>query len=359
MPFYDIVWALLGLGFLIVVHEFGHFIFAKRLGVGVLKFSVGFGPRLLGRTVNGTEYAISAVPLGGYVKMVGEDPDAAADVVDPSVSFAHQPLWKRAAIVVAGPGFNILAAFAIFAAVFAVYGARLPSEAAKVGGLMEGMPAAKAGLQAGDVVTALDGKPVGTWEELSTAIRASKGREVELTLRRGDSVLTLRVTPEAKPDKNFFGEVVGEAFVIGIERGFDQEDVGIVQATGMAATQTFWWIETLLLSLVKMLQGKISAQEIGGPILIAQAAGQQARMGFEYFLHFMAVISINLGILNLLPIPILDGGHLLFCVIEAVLRRPLEMRHRGIAQQVGLVILIGLMAFAFYNDIARVVRGWG
>jgi len=359
MPFLEILWAVLGLGFLIIVHEFGHFIFAKRLGVGVLKFSVGFGPRLLGRTVNGTEYAISAVPLGGYVKMIGEDPDATAEDVDPRVSFAHQRLWKRAAIVVAGPAFNLLAAFVIFAAVFAVYGARMPSEAAKVGGVMEGMPAAKAGLQVGDVVTALDSQPVRTWEELSAAIRASKGRDVELAVQRSGSTLTLRVTPESKPDKNFFGEVVGEAFVIGIERGFDQEAVGVIQAVGMAFTQTLWWIETLLLSVVKMLQGKISAQEIGGPILIAQAAGQQARMGLEYFLHFMAVISINLGILNLLPIPILDGGHLVFCVIEAALRRPLEMRHREIAQQIGLVILIGLMAFAFYNDIARVVRGWG
>ncbi|OFV88916.1 MAG: RIP metalloprotease RseP [Acidobacteria bacterium RBG_16_68_9] len=359
MPLYDILWAICGLGFLIVVHELGHFIFAKRLGVGVLKFSVGFGPRLFGRTVNGTEYALSAVPLGGYVKMVGEDPDAGGADVDPRVSFNQQPLWKRAAIVLAGPGFNILGAFLIFASVFVVYGARVPSEAAKVGGVMEDMPAEQAGLQVGDVVTALDGTPVRTWEELSAGIRASGGREVALGVQRGETTLTVRVTPQSKPDKSLFGEVVGEAFVIGIERGLDQEDVGVVRSLGMAANQTFWWIQTLVLSVVKMVQGKISTQEIGGPILIAQAAGQQARMGLEYFLHFMAVISINLGILNLLPIPILDGGHLLFCVIEAVLRRPLKIRHREIAQQIGLVILVGLMAFAFYNDIARVVRGWG
>ena len=127
----------------------------------------------------------------------------------------------------------------------------------------------------------------------------------------------------------------------------------------MGATHTVWWIETLILSVIKIIQGKISAQDIGGPILIVQAAGQQAQVGLESLLHFMAVISINLGILNLLPIPILDGGHLLFFSLEAVMRRPVNMRHREIAQQVGLVILITLMAFAFYNDILRVIRGWG
>lgn len=355
----SIVAAVIVLGFLIVVHEFGHFIFAKRLGVGVLKFSVGFGPRLFGRVVNGTEYALSAVPLGGFVKMVGEDPDAEGEVVDPRISFSHQPLWKRAAIVLAGPGFNLVFAFLIFAGVFALYGARVPSEVAKVGGVRDGKPAARASLQTDDIVTAVDGKPVATWEDLSSAIRASEGREVELTINRVGSVFAVRVTPEAEPDKNIFGEVVGTAYLIGIERGYDQEAVGPIQAVGMAATQTAWWIQTLVVSVVKMIQGKIPAQDIGGPILIVRAAGQQAQVGLESLLHFMAVISINLGILNLLPIPILDGGHLLFIAVEAIMRRPLQVRHREIAQQIGLVILIGLMAFAFYNDIAREIRGWG
>jgi regulator of sigma E protease len=355
----SILAAAVALGVLIVVHEFGHFILAKRLGVGVLKFSVGFGPRLFGRTINGTEYALSAVPLGGFVKMVGEDADGEEEPVDPRISFAHQPLWKRGAIVLAGPGFNILGAFVLFAAVFTLYGARVPSDAAKVGGVSEGMPAAQSGLQAGDVVTALDGKKITTWEELSAGIRASEGRPVALTVRRAESTLTINVTPESKPEKNLFGEAIGTAFLIGIERGYDQEQVAPLQAVSMAAGETVWWIEMLAVSLAKMVQGKISSQDIGGPILIAQAAGQQARMGLEYFLRFMAVISINLGVLNLLPIPILDGGHLLFCAVEAVMRRPLAVRHREIAQQIGLVILIGIMAFAFYNDIARQIRGWG
>jgi regulator of sigma E protease len=345
-------------GLLIIVHEFGHFIVAKRSGVGVLKFSVGFGPRLFGRTVNGTEYVLSAIPLGGFVKMAGEDPDA-AEAVDPRISFSHQPIWKRVAIVVAGPLFNLLFAFLAFTVVLAIYGQRVPSDVAKVGGVMPNMPALRAGLQVGDVVTAVDGQPIATWDALSNAIRASGGRPVGMALQRGDQSLTVSVTPEANEEKNIFGEVVGEAYRIGIERGFEQVSVGPLEAIGSGAAQTLWWIQTLIMSVVKILQGKIPAQDIGGPILIVQAAGQQAAIGLESLLLFMAVISINLGILNLLPIPILDGGHLLFFLVEAVMRRPLDMRHREIAQQVGLVILIGLMAFAFYNDILRVVRGWG
>ena len=350
--------AVVVLGFLIVIHEFGHFIVAKRSGVGVLKFSIGFGPRLFGRTVNGTEYIVSAIPLGGYVKMAGEDPDA-AEAVDPRISFSHQNVWKRVAIVVAGPIFNLLFAFVAFSLVLAIYGERVPSDLAKVGGVMPGMAAARAGLQQGDIVTAVAGTPIASWDELSKAIRSSGGQPVAVALQRGDQSLTVTVTPESQPDKNIFGEVVGQAYVIGIERGFDEVQIGPLAAIGAGAKQTVFWIQTLLMSVVKIVQGKIPAQDIGGPLLISQAAAQQAKAGLESLLSFMAVISINLGILNLLPIPILDGGHLLFFLVEGVMRRPLEMRHREIMQQVGLVILIGLMAFAFYNDILRVIRGWG
>lgn len=351
--------AIVVLGVLIIVHEFGHFIVAKRSGVGVLKFSVGFGPRLFGRVYNGTEYVLSAIPLGGYVKMVGEDPDA-TEPVDERISFSHQPVWKRVAIVLAGPAFNLLLAFAVFAGVFAIYGRPVGSDVAKVGALMPDMPAARAGLQSGDVITAVDGRPIATWEELSNAIRASAGRSVALVLQRGeDESLTITVTPESKPEKNLFGEVVGEAYVIGIERGSSKVPVGPVEAIVEGAKYTGFWIETLVMSVVKIFQGRIPAGDIGGPLLITQAAAQQAKAGLESLLMFMAVISINLGILNLLPIPILDGGHLLFFLVEGVMRRPLDLRHREIMQQVGLVILIGLMAFAFYNDILRVIRGWG
>jgi regulator of sigma E protease len=350
--------AVVVLGVLIVVHEFGHFIVAKRSGVGVLKFSVGFGPRLFGRVVNGTEYVLSAIPLGGYVKMVGEDPDA-TEPVDPRISFSHQPVWKRIAIVIAGPVFNLLLAFVVFSIVFAVYGVPLPTDVAKVGGVMPDMPAARAGLQPGDLITAVDGKPIASWDELSSAIRSSEGRPVEMTLQRGDQQLTVAVTPESQPDRSRFGEVIGQAYVIGIERDSSKVPVGPLAAIGEGARYTAVWVQTLVTSVVMIFQGRIPAQDIGGPLLITQAAAQQAKAGLESLLMFMAVISINLGILNLLPIPILDGGHLLFFLVEGVMRRPLDIRHREIMQQVGLVILIGLMAFAFYNDILRVLGGWG
>lgn len=354
-----IVAAVFVLGFLVLFHELGHFLVAKRSGVGVLKFSIGFGPKIVGRQIGRTEYVISAIPLGGFVKMVGEDPDEEVSPEDRAVSFQTQSLWTRMAIVLAGPAANLLFAVIAFSVVFIVYGARVPSEVAKVGGVIDKMPAASAGLQTGDVVTAVDGTPVDTWDRLSEIIRASSGKVLHLAVNRDGTALDVVVTPESRPDKNIFGETVGSAYVIGIERGFDKHNVGVIEGVAMGAQQTGWWVETLLVSLVKMVQGRIPRDQIGGPILIAQAAGQQARLGLDYLLHFMAVISVNLGVLNLLPIPILDGGHLLFFAAEAILRRPLDTRHREIAQQVGLVLLIGLMAFAFYNDILRVVQGWG
>lgn len=355
----SIVAAIVVLGFLIVFHELGHFLVAKRVGVGVLKFSVGFGPKILGRKVGSTEYVVSAIPLGGFVKMVGEDPEEELSEADRAISFHHKSIGKRTAIVLAGPFANLLFSCIAFSIVFALYGARVPSESAKVGGVMEGMPAAAAGLRTGDIVKEVNGTVVEKWDSLSELIRASAGKPLELSVVREAETLTIQVVPIAKPDKNIFGETLGDAFVIGIERGFDQQEVGPISAIGMGVQQTGWWVQTLVMSLYKMFQGRIPAKDIGGPILIVQTAGQQARLGLEYLLNFMAVISVNLGVLNLLPIPILDGGHLFFFAIEAILRRPLDIRHREIAQQVGLVLLISMMAVAFYNDIARVIQGWG
>ncbi len=354
-----IVAAVVVLGLLILFHELGHFLVAKWSGVGVLKFSIGFGPVVVGRKIGETEYVISAIPLGGYVKMVGEDPEEAVSEEQRAASFQAQPLWKRFAIVFAGPFANLLFTVAAFALVFATYGARVPSEHAKVGNVMADMPAAAAGLKSGDTVLAVDGKPVATWDELSQAIRGSGGRTVVLTVERAGQRLEVSVTPQPREEKNLFGEVTGTAYVIGIERGFDVQVVGPLRASWMAVQQTAWWVETIVVSIGKMLTGKIPAREIGGPILIAQAAGEQARLGLEYLLHFMAVISVNLAVLNLLPIPVLDGGHLFFFLIEAIRRRPIDIRYREIAQQVGLVLLLLLMVFAFYNDIARVLKRWG
>ncbi len=351
--------AILVLGILIIVHEFGHFIFAKRLGVGVLKFSVGYGPKVVGRKIAETEYVLSALPLGGYVKMVGEDPETENQAVDPRNSFLRQAVWKRIVIVAAGPVFNILFALVAICAVFYVYGLQVQSDSARIGTLLEDMPAAAAGLQSGDLVLAVDGHPVANWAELSESIRSSQGREMVLRIQRGEETREISLHAIKKSEKNVFGEEEGSAYFIGIGPTVERRQVGLGQAILQGTAYTATLIDTIVTGIIKLIQGKISKADIGGPILIVQAAGQQARAGLENLLHFMAVISINLGILNLLPIPVLDGGHLFFFLIEAVLRRPVDIRHREIAQQVGLVILVLLMAFAFYNDIARIIRGWG
>lgn len=356
--FTSIVAAVVVLGFLILFHEMGHFLVAKRVGVGVLKFSIGFGPKLFGRRIGDTEYVVSAIPLGGFVKMIGEDPEEEVSEADRAYSFNNKALWKRTAIVLAGPVANLLLAFLAFTVAFMFYGAQVPGEAARVGGLIKGMPAETAGLKPGDVILAVNAQPIDNWEKLSEIISGSGGSTLNLSVERDGQRFDLPIVPQAKEDKNIFGEVQGTAFRIGIERGFITEKVSVIEAIGMGASQTVWWVRTLALSVWKLIRGSIPADQIGGPILIVQAAGEQAQKGLEDLLHFMAMISVNLAVLNLLPIPILDGGHLFFFLIEGVLRRPLAIRQRLIAQQLGFVVLVGLMAFALYNDIARNVQSW-
>src|SRR5215468_6014963 len=205
----SVIAAIFVLGFLILFHELGHFLVAKQSGVGVVKFSIGFGPKLVGWRVGTTDYVISAIPLGGFVKMIGEDPDEEVSESDRQIAFQTQSLWKRMAIVVAGPGANLLFTFLAFSALFAIYGARIPTDSAKVGGLIEGMPAARAGLQNGDVIAAVNGEPVSRWESLSEAIRASGGKTLTLRIERAGNTMDVEVTPEAKDDKNIFGETMG------------------------------------------------------------------------------------------------------------------------------------------------------
>ncbi|GIW40388.1 MAG: zinc metalloprotease [Candidatus Binatia bacterium] len=348
--------AVLVLGVLILIHEFGHFLAARWVGVRVLKFSIGFGPKLLGFRRGETEYVLAAVPFGGFVKMVGEEPGEAGEAE--VGSFARQSVGKRALIVSAGPLTNLLGAFVLFAAVFAVYGARVPSDEARVGGLTPGMPAEQAGLREGDLVLAVDGKPVGSWEELSQAIRGSGGRRLVLRVERDGETLEVSLVPREIVEKTVFGESLEtKTYVIGIERALEVKTVGPVRAVALAAEQSWLWTRMIVVGLYKIVSGRIPAQEIGGPLEIARQAGKQAERGFEPLLMFMAIISLNLGVLNLLPIPILDGGHLLFLAIEVALRRPVDVRHRELAQQAGLFLLLALMAFAFYNDILRVVQG--
>ncbi len=241
---------------------------------------------------------------------------------------------------------------------FALFGAGAPSEKPKIGGVVEGMAAAKAGLADGDTVLAIDGTSISSWEELSSTVRGSGGKTLRLNVQRANgTVEELSITPEEKADRSMFGEVLGQTYLIGIERFVEIEPVSVVNAIGLGAYQTYFWVKVTLLSVVKIFQGSVSARDLGGPIQIVRAAGEQADLGLEYLIRFLGLISVNLGVLNLLPIPVLDGGHLLFFGFEALRGRPLAIKHREMAQQVGLVLLLALMVFVVYNDITRIVSG--
>jgi len=441
-------WFLVVLGVLVAFHEFGHFLAARFSGVKVLKFSIGFGPKLFGRQVGETEYLLSAVPLGGYVKLFGEEESDAQTEEECRRSFAHQPLRKKMLIVAAGPAFNFLLAFLIFSGWLAT-GAPLFVPTFKdltpdVEALRPGSPAAAAGVQVGDRILRVNDKDVSTRTDLLDAIARSEGKPLSLDVRRGGQVKTLILTPEAIPYKDGDKEQVG--YQIGIEEtapvvtavmagspamaaGFqdgdrvvrieDQDIHTWSQMTGLVrdhpnrplhfqvkrdgavvsltvtpvpekamvdgkpievgkigisgpgrsvvraaspllavfrgAEATWGWTELTVVGIYKMIAGEISSKNIGGPLTIANISGEAAAQGTSSVVFLIAILSINLGVLNLLPIPILDGGHLLFFLIEAVLRRPLGERQREIAQQVGLLLLVGIMVFAFWNDIERLI----
>jgi regulator of sigma E protease len=341
------------LGVLIFFHELGHFLVARLLGVGVEKFSLGFGPRLIGKKIGITDYIISAIPLGGYVKMVGEQPDVDLDPADIPISFTHKNVWKRILIVAAGPFFNIILAVIIFFGIFQISGMFILKPS--VGEVQEGTPAYHGGLEKDDLITSINGVDLSTWEEMAEIITASKGKPLVVSLRRGNSILVVNITPELKIFQNIFNEDV-KRFVIGITASGDgfSKDLNIFQSLSESIIQTYKITVMTIKGVVKLLQGAISPKTLSGPIMIAQMAGDQAREGATNLIFFIALISINLAILNFLPIPVLDGGHLLFFFIEAATGNPVSIRVREIAQQAGIFVLILLMIYVFYNDIAKV-----
>ncbi len=352
-----IISTIIVLGILVFVHELGHFLLAKRLGVGVLTFSLGFGPKLIGRKIGETQYQISAFPLGGFVKLIGENPEEEVKEEDRARSFSTQPIWKRALIVSAGPFFNFLLAVALFSSIN-LFG--IPFSPSKVGEVSPGFPAEKAGLKKGDVILSIDREGVSRWDELSKTIRNSKGKDLLIKVKRNSEIFEIKVTPKLSTQKNLFGEEI-QTFAIGITPSDDivVQKVGPLEAMGTGFSQTWYGIKLTLVTIVKLIGRVIPAKTIGGPILIAQLAGEQAKRGLLSLILFMAILSINLGVINLFPIPILDGGHFLFLGLEAILRRPISIKKMEIAQQIGLIFIILLILFAFYNDLIRIFSPGG
>jgi regulator of sigma E protease len=437
------------LGILIIVHELGHFFMARFCGVGVERFSVGFGPVLWRYRGTQTEYCLSLIPMGGYVKMMGDDENplegGKAAMVDPTKAFNSKPLLARFLIVFAGPAMNFVLAVLIAAAMFALVGR--PVAPAEVGRVAEGGPAAQAGLRTGDRITAVEGKAVRYWEDVARVVQAAEGRALPVTVQgRDGGERTVSLAPAQAKRKDLFGDeqtvweigaspylpaaigdtipgdpadraglkagdvVVamegqpvlswdelaekihrrpGQATRLDVKRGEQtltvtvtpkqgkipgpdgkEIEVGLVGirpggATTMVRSNPLaagweglvWSVDVTAktgIGLYKIVVGQLDRSNIGGPIQIAKTAGEQARQGVVSLALFTAVISINLFLLNLLPVPMLDGGHLLFFAFEAVLGRPLSVRKREVAQQVGFALLMLLMVFAFYNDFKRI-----
>lgn len=345
-----ILLAAIVLGVLIFVHELGHFLFAKWGGVGVEKFSLGFGPRLFGKKVGETDYILSAIPLGGYVKLMGDDPSEESS--DPEKSFSQKPVGTRLKVVVAGPLFNLFFAVFVF---FVVYMVGVPVLTSKIGDLKAGAPAQNAGLQKGDRIVAIEGQKVSRWEQMTKIVHDSAHKKLTFAIEREGKTFAITITPESQTIKNIFGEdtKVGLIGVMASEETITQRfSPPVAFVKGLWKTGEI--ISLTVLSIMKIIQRVVPAQTIGGPILIFKMAGEQAALGLLNLAFFVALLSINLGILNLLPIPVLDGGHIIFFTIEAIAGKPLSVKKKEIAQQVGLALLILIMLFAFYNDLMRI-----
>ena len=345
------------LGILIFVHELGHFLFAKLFKVRVLKFSLGFGPKIFSKIVGETEYQLSALPLGGYVKMFGENPDEHEGAAsDKEASFAHKKVWQRFMIVFAGPAFNLMFSLVLFFFVFFFMGLPDSRDTTKIGEVTVDSPAATAGILAGDTILTINGHATEEWMDVLNLVKDSKGETLTFLMARDNEEVALKITPAIHPVKNIFGEEVSERYMIGIIKAEELffTPTGIIGAFQAACSQTWMYITLTILGFVKLIQQVVPVSELGGPILIAQIAGKQMEAGWINFVFFTGLLSVNLGILNLLPIPVLDGGHLMFLSFEAIRRKPMSEKMQIFAQQIGIAFLGVAMIFVFYNDLARI-----
>jgi regulator of sigma E protease len=348
----NLVYFVVVLGILVFVHELGHFVVARFAGVKVLTFSLGFGKKLYRFRRGDTEYAVSAVPLGGYVKMLGESTDDVVTEEDAGRSFSNKSPIARMLIVFAGPFFNVLFAVLVFFVMFLTGYATL-SNSTRVGEVMKGEPAYEAGLQTGDVITRIDGAPVHEFTEIHGKVNAAGSRPLQFEIDRKGQKISVQITPRLADNKNAFGEVTGQSLRIGVGRAMETKRDSFVEALPNAFIHTIDMTVLTVVGIGKLITGSISRKNLGGPILIYQQVGQQAKAGLGHFLNLLAVISISLGIFNLFPIPILDGSHILFAAIEIVVRRRIPDRTVEFAQKVGLGILICIMVMATFNDITR------
>ena len=341
------------LGLLVLVHEFGHFFLAKLVGIRVERFSIGFPPRLFGRKIGDTDYCISAVPLGGYVKMSGmidESLDTTTLKGEP-YEFMSKPIWARFLVIFAGPLFNILLAAVIYTGIIMYQGIEVPKDPVDpiVGQVEPGGPADAIGLKSGDRIRAVDGQPIETWQQLLTLVHNAPERQLEIEWERNDAPFFARVTPKYDP--------IHDIGLIGITPLLERRRVGLIHAVGLGLYNTVDKTRMILKSFGLLFSGKVKAREaLGGPLKIAEMSGQVAKRGFVDLLAFAAILSINLALLNLLPVPVLDGGHLMLLSVEGVMRRPISAKIKMVVQQIGMALLLALMVFVIINDVINLVK---
>ncbi len=358
------------LGILVFIHELGHFLVAKWCGVGVLKFSLGFGPAICKFKKGETEYQISIIPLGGYVRMLGDMPDpiTGEEEIDEKVRteseaeshlesrknwFIHKTALQKSAIVFAGPFFNLILTIVIIFLCVAIYGEKEPILTPTIGSIMEDSPAQRGGLEKGDLVKSINEKEINTWQELQETIYQGNGEQLNLKIIRNGVENIIRVQPELKIVKTFAGEEEKHYLLgVGPLEEYETKPASISRA---ALISFIWTYDKAYLNykgIWGMITGKVSTDQIAGPLYIVKLTGNKAEEGLEGLLYLTAFLSISLAVLNLLPIPILDGGHILFFLLEAIIG-PISIKKKELAQNVGLALLLFLMVFALKNDLTR------
>jgi regulator of sigma E protease len=347
----------------VFVHELGHFLVARWCGVAVKVFSIGFGPEIVGFTDrHGTRWRLSWIPLGGYVKFIDDENVASASgrrtfermsVEDQKRSFQGKPLGQRAAVVAAGPIANFILAIVIFTAIFAIFGERIT--AAKVDVVNPGSAAERAGFMPGDRVLSIDGQTIESFGEMQRVVGLSPNQPLHFVVDRGGVKINITATPERKEITDNFGNVL-RIGLLGIQRSASPDDWTLqrhdpLTAFVMAVKETYFVVSRSLAYLYDVVTGREAADQLGGPLRIAQVSGQVATAGFIALLNLAAIISVSIGLINLFPIPMLDGGHLLFYGIEAIRGRPLSENTQEIGFRIGLAFVLMLMIFATWNDL--------
>jgi regulator of sigma E protease len=346
------------LGLLIFAHELGHFVVAKMSGIRVETFSLGFPPKMISFRKGDTEYCLSWIPLGGYVKMSGEKPEE-SDVHGDPWEFMSKPVWKRMAVIIAGPAMNYFLTIIILFGIFFFKGEPIVDDTkAKIGQVLKNTPAEKAGIQAGDVLVAVDDSTISSFGQMYGIITKRPGQTAKLGWLRGSDTMSAVVQIRSDTTMNEKGEVVvlGK---IGVAQDVSYQTLGFTESWSRGFLMTNYYAGTIFKFLGDVVTGSVSSKLIGGPLFIAQVVGEAAKTGFVEVLLLAAILSVNLGVVNMMPIPVLDGGQALFLIIEKIKGSPLSLRARSIAQQVGFVFLILLIIFVTKNDIWRInIFGW-